>query len=68
MNKYISLKKAALKYDFHIDTLKNHLKNMQEGIHYFKMLGQVRFDEEKLHNYLTQKESDYAIDISKFLR
>jgi hypothetical protein len=65
---YISIKKAAQKYDFHMDTMRNHLKNMEEGVHYIMALGKVRFNEDKLHAYLTQKENDVEIDISQFLK
>lgn len=66
---YISIKKAAQKYDFHMDTIRNHLKNMEEGNHYIYVLGKVRLDEDKLHKYLTQKYKTVVdVDISTFLR
>ncbi len=73
MNNYISLAKAAKKYDFHTDTIKKHMKNMEEGVHYYYCLGKIRFDEEKLHNYLTNTNrtnatpNNYEHIIDRFL-
>ncbi len=73
MSAFISLTKAAQKYDFHVDTIKKHIKNMEEGVHYNYCLGKIRFDEEKLHNYLINTNrtnatlNNYEYIIDRFL-
>ena len=62
---YISIKKLAIKYDIHPDTIRK--KDLIQGVHYIKIGKLIRYNVSAMHDILTAGTTPAAFNIDKFL-
>ena len=61
---YISIKKLAIKYDIHPDTIRK--KNLIEGKHYIKIGKLIRYNIKEMHRFLTTETSNKKVNLNNF--
>lgn len=62
---YISIKKLAIKYDLHPDTIRT--KATIQGYHYVKIGKLIRYHVERMHTLLTNEINPTSISLDNFL-
>ncbi len=64
-NEYISIKKLAIKYDIHPDTIRK--KELIQGVHYVKIGKLIRYHVQNMHDLLCGNTSTNVINLDNFL-
>ncbi len=62
---YISLRKLAIKYDIHPDTIKK--KDLIEGIHYIKIGNMKRYHINNIHILFVGESTSNTYSLDRFL-
>ena len=62
---YISLRKLAIKYDIHPDTIKK--KDLIEGIHYIKIGNMKRYHVKNIHILFVGESTSNTYSLDRFL-
>jgi hypothetical protein len=62
---YISLRKLAIKYDIHPDTIKK--KDLIEGIHYIKIGNMKRYHIKNIHILFVGESTSDTYPLDRFL-
>lgn len=62
---YLSIKKLAIKYDIHPDTIRK--KSVIEGIHFVRIGKLIRYNVSEMHKLLTSNAVNKDINLDSFL-
>jgi len=64
VQEFISIKKLAIKYDIHPDTIRK--KDLIEGKHYIKIGKLTRYNVLEMHRFLTTNSNNEKVNLNNF--